>query len=165
VAYWACARTEPQREAAAVRFLQLAQYEVYLPRLRAVRFRNRRKIVVNPPLFPSYLFIRIVNGGWWNARWCPGVARLLTAGDGPLPVPDALIAEIKRREVGGVVELPQRDGLRVGEQVKITAGPFTGQLGLYAGMRGNERVLVLLALLGGQVRTELAKDAIEAIRS
>ena len=162
--YWACAQSEPQREAAAVRFLQLAQYEVYLPRLRAVRLRNRRKVVVNPPLFPSYLFVQITNG-WWNARWCPGVARLLSAGDGPLPVPDALIAEIKRREVGRLVELPQRDGLRVGDRVKVTAGPFTGQLGLYAGMRGSERVLVLLALLGGQVRTELARDAIEEIRS
>ena len=117
--YWACAQSEPQREAAAVRFLQLAQYEVYLPRLRAVRLRNRRKVVVNPPLFPSYLFVQITNG-WWNARWCPGVARLLSAGDGPLPVPDALIAEIKRREVGRLVELPQRDGLRVGDRVKVT---------------------------------------------
>jgi transcription antitermination factor NusG len=82
-----------------------------------------------------------------------------------MPVPDALIAEIKRREVGGVVELPQRDGLRVGEQVKVTAGPFTGHLGLYAGMRGSERVMVLLALLGGKVRAELARDAVEPIRS
>jgi hypothetical protein len=49
--------------------------------------------------------------------------------------------------------------------VKVTAGPFTGQLGLYAGMRAHERVLVLLAILGGQVRTELAKDAVERIRS
>ena len=40
-------------------------------------------------------------------------------------------------------------------------GPFAGQLGLYAGMRPHERVLVLLQLLGGQQRVELAKDAIE----
>jgi transcriptional antiterminator RfaH len=164
MAYWCCARTEPQREAAAARFLQLAQYEVYLPRLRAVRLRNRRKVVVNPPLFPSYLFVQITNG-WWNARWCPGVARLLSAGDGPLPVPDALIAEIRARERGGLIELPQRDGLRVGDRVKVTAGPFSGYLGLFAEQRPHERVMVLLAILGGQVRTELARDAIEPVRS
>ena len=33
--------------------------------------------------------------------------------------------------------------------MRILAGPFEGHLGLYAGMRAHERVLVLLALLGG----------------
>jgi hypothetical protein len=41
---------------------------------------------------------------------------------------------------------------------------YCGQLGLYAGQRPHERVLVVLALLGGQQRVELAKDAIELVR-
>ena len=49
-------------------------------------------------------------------------------------------------------------------KVRILQGPFAGQLGLYAGMRANERVLVLLALLGGQQRVELAKDDVESAR-
>ena len=48
-----------------------------------------------------------------------------------------------------MVELPRREGFKAGEQVRILAGPFEGHLGLYAGMRAHERVLVLLALLGG----------------
>jgi len=163
VPYWACAQTEPQREAAAQHFLQLGGYTVYLPRLRVIRLRRRRKVTVTPALFPSYLFVQITNG-WWSARWCPGVMRLLTAGDAPMPVPDALIAEIRSRERGGLVELPRRDGLKAGDQVRILAGPFEGHFGLYAGMRPHERVLVLLALLGGQQRVELPKDSIEAVR-
>jgi transcription antitermination factor NusG len=42
----------------------------------------------------------------------------------------------------------------VGDQVRILQGPFAGRLGLYAGQRAHERVLVLLALLGGQQRVE-----------
>jgi len=80
-------------------------------------------------------------------------------------VPDTLIAEIKGRERGGLVELPRRDGLRPGEQVCVLAGPLTGHIGLYAEQRPHERVLVLLALLGGQSRVELARAAIEPVRS
>jgi len=73
-----------------------------------------------------------------------------------MPVPDNLIAEIKGRERGGLIELPRRDGLKAGDQVRILAGPFEGHFGLYAGMRPHERVLVLLALLGvaGRARSK-----------
>jgi hypothetical protein len=52
-----------------------------------------------------------------------------------------------------------------GERVRITRGPLAGHLGLYADQRPHERVLVLLALLGGQQRVELARDVIEAATS
>ena len=162
--YWCCGQTEPRREAAAQHFLQLGGFEVYCPRLRLVRPRRGRKVVSHPPLFPSYLFIRIISG-WWAARWSIGMVRLLTAGDTPMPVPDSLIFEIKSRERGGLVELPRREKFKAGDRVRILQGPFEGHLGLYAGMRPHERVLVLLALLGGEQRVELPKADIEAVRS
>jgi transcriptional antiterminator RfaH len=163
VGYWCCAQTEPAREAAATHFLQLNGYQVYLPRLRLVRSRRGRKVESRPPLFPSYLFV-LITAGWWNARWCPGIVRPLTAGDMPMPVPDSLITEIKSRERGGLVELPRREKFKAGDRVKVLRGPFADHFGLYAGQRPHERVLVLLALLGGQQRVELPKDSIEAVR-
>jgi hypothetical protein len=44
------------------------------------------------------------------------------------------------------------------------ARPLIGHLALYAGQRPHERVLVLLALLGGQQQVELAKDSVEVVR-
>src|SRR6516225_4557830 len=137
MSYWCCAQTEPKREAAATHFLGLAGYEVYCPRLRLIRPRRGRKVESRPTLFPSYLFV-MITAGWWNARWCPGIVRLLANGDAPMPVPDTLIAEIKSRECGGLVELPKVPGaLRPGDRVRVTVGPFTGQFGLYAGMRAH----------------------------
>ena len=162
--YWCCAQTEPKREAAATHFLGLAGYEVYCPRLRLIRPRRGRKVESRPALFPSYLFV-LITAGWWNARWCPGIVKLLANGDALMVVPDGLIEEIKSRERGGLIELPRRDGLRPGEQVRVLQGPFAGHLGLYQGMRPHERVLVLLAVLGGQSRVELAKGAVEPLRS
>ena len=161
--YWACAQTEPQREAAAQHFLGLAGYQTYLPRLRVVRARRGRKTETRPPLFPSYMFI-VIERGWWLARWCPGVVRLLTAGDAPMPVPDALITEIRGRERSGLVELQKPPGLRAGDRVRILAGPFCGHLGLYAGMKPRQRVEVLLQLLGSMQRVTLPRGAIELTR-
>jgi transcriptional antiterminator RfaH len=161
MSYWACARLEPHRERLALHCLKINGFEVYLPRLREHRISHGRKIEVRPPLFPGYTFIAI-ELQWHTARWTTGVLGLIMAGMAPAHVHDAVIAEIRARERGGLVELPKREEFRTGEAVRVARGPFSGQLGLYQDQRPHERVLVLLALLGGQQRVELAKDDIEA---
>jgi transcriptional antiterminator RfaH len=101
--------------------------------------------------------------GWWDARWSPGVVRLIMDGLLPARVPDAVISEIRSRERGGFVELPKVHGLKPGMRVKVLQGPLQDQIGLLAALRPHERVLVLLQLLGGQQRVELARGAVEAI--
>jgi transcriptional antiterminator RfaH len=162
MSFWACAQTRPRSEAAAAHFLALRGYEIYLPRLRQVRLDRGRKIETRPPLFPAYLFIWIT-AGWWSAKWCPRVVRVLAAGDGPVQVPQAIVDAIRAREVGGLVELPEPP-LRRGARVKILRGPFAGHLAVFADMRPRQRVEVLLALLGGQQRVTLAKKDIEVVR-
>ena len=164
MAYWAVARLEPHRERLALHCLGLAGFETYFPRLREKRMSHGRRIEVRPPLFPGYCFLTI-EAQWHAARWSVGILGLIMDGIRPAKVADSVIEEIRSRERGGLVELPRRDGLKAGDQVRILTGAFAGHSGLYAGMRPHERVLVLLAVLGGQQRVELAKDAVEAIRS
>jgi hypothetical protein len=70
-----------------------------------------------------------------------------------------VIAEIRGRERNGYVALPKAPGLQAGDQVRIKRGLLQGKLGLYAGMRGQERVEILLAVLG---RVTLPKGDVEA---
>ena len=160
--YWCCAQIEQARDHLAWHCLTLAGYKIYQPLLREQRRSHGRKIIVTPPLFPSYLFIWVVHG-WWDARWAAGVRRLVMDGEVPARVPDADIAEIKLRERNGFVELPRPRGLAPGMRVKVLQGPLQAQIGLLAALRPHERVLVLLNLLGGQQRVELARNAIEVI--
>jgi transcription antitermination factor NusG len=90
---WCCAQVEPRRERLASHCLALAGYQVYQPLLREQRCSHGRKITVTPPLFPGYLFLWVVRG-WWDARWSPGVCRLVMDGPVPARVPDAVIDEI-----------------------------------------------------------------------
>jgi len=159
--FWACAQIEPYRERLALHCLGLNGFEVYCPRLREQIRSRGRKIVRTPLLFPG-AFVLVVSA-WWSARWSPGVRRLVMDGEVPAHVPDAVIAEIRSRERNGLVELPKPRGLMPGMRVRVTSGPLSAQIGMLAVLRPHERVIVLLQLLGGQQRVELARNAIEAV--
>jgi transcriptional antiterminator RfaH len=160
MAYWTAARYVPAQERLALHFLRLAGFEVYLPRLRGQRIVRGRRVEVTPALFPGYCFV-MIELQWHAAHRAPGTLGLVMNGGGPAHVPDSVIAELRSRERNGLIELTKPRGPRVGARVKVTVGPFAGQLGIYAGMKPHQRVEVLLTLLGGQQRVSLSREAIE----
>jgi len=163
VPYWCAARLEPHREGLALHCLALAGYQTYYPRLRDRRIRHGRRVELRPALFPGYAFIA-VELQWHAARWTAGVINLIMDGVGPARVPDAVIAEIRSREVGGLIELAPSLPLRRDARVRILRGPFTGHLAIFADMRPRQRVEILLQLLGGEQRVTLATKDIEVVR-
>jgi transcriptional antiterminator RfaH len=157
--YWAAAQLQPQRDTLALHFLRQAGFETYAPRLRERRTVKGRKVVRTPLLFPAYAFV-FIQMQWHQARWAPGVIRLVMDGAAPARVPDAVIDEIRAREVRGFVELPKPPPAQFGDTMRILRGPFEGRLAIYAGMKPRARVEVLLGLLG---RVTLAADAVEVV--
>jgi transcription antitermination factor NusG len=144
------------RERVAERFLAMAGYQTYCPRIR-----QRGAVRV---LFPSYLFITAA-AGWYTARWTVGVVGLIgLEGREPARIADAEIDGIRAREKNGLVVLPRSPGLQRGDRVLVKRGPFSNHLGLYESQMPHERVAVLLALFGAQRRIELPKGDIAAIR-
>jgi transcriptional antiterminator RfaH len=160
MSYWAAVQLQASRERLALHCLSKVNgFQVYSPRIKAPRARRE---VGTRPLFPGYCFILIISQ-WWNARWSPGVIRIVLDGAAPARVPDQVIDEIRRREVRGVVELPKPPGLQRGDKVRIVRGALQGHLALYQGMRPHERIDVLLQLLGGQTRVTLARSDVVAL--
>jgi transcriptional antiterminator RfaH len=133
--YWAAGRLLCNREKLALRCLQIAGYSSYLPRIRARRVVRGRRVDITPPLFPGYLFIAI-DLQWHAARWSPGIAGLVMDGVTPARVPDKVIAELRAREIRGLIELPPRGGLQPGDRVRVARGPFQGSP---VSMPGNRR--------------------------
>jgi transcriptional antiterminator RfaH len=162
--FWCAARIAPKRAALATQCLGLAGYRIYLPKIREYRTLRGRRVEASPPLFPGYLFIAVVSR-WYDAKWCPGVANLIMAGDGPARVPDSVISEIRSRERNGLVELAKPRGFQQGDRVRIVSGPLANHLGLFDGQAPRERVAILLRVLGSQTRVELPADAIEPIEA
>jgi transcriptional antiterminator RfaH len=117
-------------------------------------------------LFASYFFVLIVEQ-WRSINTCFGVLGLVRVGDCPSKMPDAEIEALKAMvDRAGYVRLPEGRGapvkrqIAIGSKVKITAGPFGGMLGLYAGQSTRERELILLNLLGGQRPVAIAASLV-----
>ena len=96
-----------------------------------------------------------LDGGRPRCRGCPYGP--------PTPVPDRIITDLWARERNGLVVLPAKPGLRRGDQVRITRGPMAEHLAIYEGMKGRERVEVLLAILGSEQRVELSRRDVEPV--
>ena len=163
MAYWAVARLAPHQERLALNHLERAGFMTYLPRLREWRRSHGRRIETRPPLFPGYSFF-VVEAQWHAARWSIGVIGLIMNGIQPARVPDNVIAEIRGREVDGLIELAPPPALRRGARVRILRGPFWDRLAIYTDTKPRERVEILLKLLGSEQKVTLARQDIEVVR-
>lgn len=163
---WYVVHTQPQAEARAAWHLDNQGFAVYLPRYAKRRRHARRIDWVPTPLFPRYLFVGmdLAVARWRAIRSTVGVADLICHGDRPTPVPDGIVETIRAREDdGGVVKLPAAPLFDKGEPVCITEGALRGLTGLFESTTDEERVIVLLDLLGRQVRVRVPLETVQAV--
>ena len=163
---WYAVYTRPQEETKALQHLLRQGYSAYLPRYRTRISHARRHQTVLRPLFPRYLFAGIDRA---SMRWRPilstiGVADVVRAGAEPAPVPSEVVAALREREdAGGFDRVDPRQSLRLGEFVRVTAGALQDMVGRLVELPDQDRVVVLLELLGRAVRTQLRVEAVEVV--
>lgn len=121
-------------------------YEVFHPVLDVKRKRQGKLTTVTEPLFPYYLFICLdqVVSNWRPIRSTRGVLRLLTFGNNPISVPNALVETLRaqpHRQEGS------HTYFCAGEKVTITEGPFKDLEAIFERSKGEERAIVLLNVL------------------
>jgi transcriptional antiterminator RfaH len=162
---WYVAQTHSRAEAKAIGHLRRQGFEVYLPQYRKTRRHARRLERVRVPLFPGYLFVAIdvARAQWRAIRSTVGVRSLICNGDAPVAVPDGIVDGIRAREdAERLVEVPAPVPFARGEAVRITDGPMRDQVGLFDCVTDEDRVVVLLTLLGRQVRWPVSRAAVAA---
>lgn len=162
---WYVVQTQANAEYKAVAHLGRQGFTTYLPRYLKRRRHARRIDVVSAPLFPRYLFVEIDTAvqRWRSIYSTVGVSRLVSTGEWPVAIPDAVINALRIREnESGFVKLEYRPKFCAGDKVRVLEGAFYDCLGIYDGMPDSERVGVLLDLLGRKVRVLLDAEAIAA---
>jgi len=163
-ARWYVVQTQQRREAQAARELANQAFEVFLPRYQKKCRHTRKVTLVATPLFPNYLFVRLdpQRQRWRSINGTRGVIRVIASQDGPIPVPDALIAILHTRlDPQGFVTMSLRPDFVPGDAIRIRSGSFAEAVGLFDGFRDHDRIAVLLELLGGRVRVVLDEDLVE----
>lgn len=134
-----------------MRHLIQQHFEHYNPLIsERTRFGWRRV-----QLFPNYLFVRL-RDQWRAVKSTKGVKDFLyTAPERPARLSDEVIAALRSMEnKNGVVVLPRVTKFKNGDKVSLrsSAGVIGG---IYAGMHGADRAIVLLYLLGRETRIEV----------
>jgi transcriptional antiterminator RfaH len=163
---WYVAHTQPSSESKASWHLRNQGFAVYLPRYLKRRRHARRIDWVPAPLFPRYLFIGmdLAVARWRAIRSTIGVAGLVCHGDRPTPVPAGIVEAIQAREDGqGVVVVPAAPLFDKGDRVHIAEGALRGLSGLFEGIADEARVIVLLDLLGRQLRVHVPLETVQAV--
>lgn len=162
---WYLAHTLPRAEHKALTHLTRQGFGGYLPCYLAQRHHARRRDWVEKPLFPRYLFVHLDLGrDRWRAVYSTvGVRTLVSAGGQPLAVPIEVIEEIRAREDScGFVLLDGGHTFHRGDRVRFTGGLFRDTEGLFECRSDDERVVVLLEMLGRQVKVNVPLGAIMA---
>jgi transcriptional antiterminator RfaH len=156
---WIVARTKPGREAWAAENVARQGYTYYFPRVLS----QRKRIVKAEPLFYAYLFVD-TPGPWKFLLSTFGIAGVVTFGDNPAFVPQHEIDRFKNTEVDGLVQLPQinTERFKLGQQLRVTGGVFSGFTGVYEGQDAKEREKVLIDFLGRKTSVLLAPEIVEA---
>lgn len=145
---WYLVRTKPGKERWVHDQLSAMLPEVFLPLLEARTPRWGKMAWTIGPLFPGYLFARFeLHARYFDVKYLPGVHGFVSAGNDPLAVPEAVIEEIRRRAVDGVIKLKE-PVLGSGDKVRVVEGPFRGFEAIFERyLSSAERVAILLSTI------------------
>ena len=158
---WYLVQLKPNGHRLAKANLERQGFKTFLP-LQNVTTRSAHKFVDrHVPLFPGYMFVELdtAQNAWRKVNSTLGVARIVSLGGTPTPVPSAIINEfISRCDDEGI--LRPTLGLEVGQDVQVLRGPFANFVAKVEEISPDQRVWILIDLLGQPSRISVTKDAI-----
>jgi transcriptional antiterminator NusG len=120
-------------------------FNVVVPTEEAIEFKDGKKRVVEKRIFPGYILVEMIltEDSWYVVRNTPGVTGFVGMGNKPTPLSQEEVDKIMKRLESE--EPVFQVGIKVGDKVRITEGPFAEFSGtvdeIYAD-KGKARVLV-----------------------
>lgn len=152
---WYLLFTKPREDARAQTHLLNQGYDIFRPLLRHHSLVKGVQKTVVESLFPRYIFIQLdqESSNWARLRSTRGVASMVSFNQEPAVVPDELIDDLlKQVDAECVIDhtLVQPSLFRQGEEVEVIDGSFYGLRAIVKAQSGEERVVVLLNMLGSQ---------------
>ena len=165
VSSWFAAFTYPRHEKRVEQYLAQREVEHYLPVYRSPRkWRNGLKVVLDLPLFPGYIFVRINRTERVRVLEVPGVLAIVggTAGE-MAPLPET---EVEALRSG--LHLRQAEPhplLTIGQRVRIRSGALTGLEGVVVRKKNSLRCVLTMDLIMQSIAVEVDGEELEPVNS
>ena len=158
--HWYAIHTKPRREREALENLERQGYKIYLPQIGIRKFIRRKWSYVVEPLFPRYLFVHLDLKATNTApiRSTKGVSQLVKFGDKAVPVADEIINFLRSSaDPDTGIHQSADPSIQPGEKVAIVGGALHGMEGVFEQDSGEDRVMVLIDVLGRLNRIAVAR--------
>ncbi len=161
---WYAVQCKPQMELWARSNLWQRKLAVYLPIYLKLRSHARKREWVKRPLFPGYLFVEadLEAGQRPKVSTAPGVVRMVSFGNHTPQVPEGIISALRLCESNdGCISLETWQGkFRKGEELIFRDHALAQLVPIFECEKDNERAVLLLNILGRQVRTIAPKSLV-----
>ena len=150
---WYLIQTKPNAHNAAARNLARQGCDVFLPLAEQTSRRAQQFRTDLRPLFPGYLFVglKAQAPSWRTLNSTHEVSRGVSLDGTYRPVPETLITQLQNQcDETGVFRA--QDSFTSGDVVKIQTGPFSSFLAEVVDMAPDQRIWVLIDLMGQKSR-------------
>jgi transcription antitermination factor NusG len=157
---WYAAYTSANHEKRVAGQLGVRDVTHFLPLYASVRRWKDRRVELELPLFPGYIFVRIALREQLQVLQVSGVARLVGFGGLASALPDEEIEALKAGLASGVPAEPH-PFLTVGRKVRVKNGPLANLQGILLKRKNRTRLVVSLELIQRSVAVELDEADLE----
>jgi transcription antitermination factor NusG len=152
--HWYAAYTCAQHEKRIAAELLAREVDHFLPLYSSMRRWKDRRVQLELPLFPGYVFVRLALRERLRVLQIPSVVRLVGFNGQPTALPDTEM-EIMRSGLSQSLWAQPHPFLTVGRRVRITGGPFAGLEGVLRRKKSGMRVVVSLGLIQRSVAVDV----------
>jgi transcription antitermination factor NusG len=155
---WHVLYLRPRCEKKMAEFCRMRGFAFYLPLRRETKIYQRRKVTVEKPVFPGYLFAPFDADGRVALLKSNNIVRILKPASRRLLLYE--LAQI-RRALQTDPTLSTCAALKAGHRVRILTGPFMGIEGVVDSLRGKTKVCLNVEMIGRAVAVELDREFLE----
>ena len=160
--HWFALFTCANQERRVAAQLEARGVEHFLPLFRSRRQWKDRRVLLDLPLFPGYLFARFAFAARVRALQARGVVRLVGGNGQPCPLPDRDI-EAVRAGLGGGLRLEPHPYLTDGARARILHGPLAGMDGIVVRRKNGSRVVLSFDVIQRSVAVEVNESDLAAV--
>jgi len=155
--HWYLVKTKSKQEDIAILNLENQNFHVYCP---YALIRNKNEV-----LFPGYIFIQLDKDtqNWSPIRSTKGILYFVRFGLSYAKIPDNIIEFIKTNQLNTAEKLKNINKFKSGDKVQITDGVFKNCIAIFKSYKSDERVILLMNLLGQQQKLTIKQESLNAL--
>jgi transcription antitermination factor NusG len=159
---WYAVSTRSRQEKVASSMMEYMGIANFLPLLSRERRWSDRKQMVDLPLFPSYVFVRIARSSELQLRVLKisGVVGFVRNHTGPLPIPDREIEDVRAALSHGIGCSPCTF-LKAGDCVRVVRGALAGVEGTLIRSGSHSKLVISVEMIRRSIAVSVNESDVE----